>query len=265
MQSGITGTVKLALAALSGNTFRTSVEAINLGSGVSLAGNALDRAGIFVLLDAQTLDLSGGVAIFDSRSSTTYAVATPSVAEHVQAVGTVPTTGLAGAATFAVIAGVDAGLFQIDGSTGVLRLTNLPRFTAPADVGADNVAEVIVRATDSTRNVVTRYTASVVDVNVAPEFAAATRVINLAENISQAGVAAATDWDLDTLGYSIAAEATDNADGARFTIHPVSGTLVFKVAPDFENPTDADRDGIYQVRVAATDPGGSRATRSSRS
>ena len=256
VQSGVAGTVKLALAALSGNTFRTSVEAINLGSGVSLTGNALDRAGIFALLDAQTLDLSGGVAIVDSRSNTVYAVATPSVAEHLQAVGTVPTTGLTGAATFAVIAGVDAGLFQIDGSTGELRFTNLPRFTAPADVGADNVAEVIVRATDSTRNVVTRYTVSVFDVNVAPEFAAATRVVNLAENISVAGVAAATDWDLDTLGYSIAAEATDNADGARFTIHPVSGVLAFKVAPDFENLTDADRDGSYQVRVAATDPGG---------
>ncbi|MEN9667141.1 MAG: hypothetical protein RLZZ326_3504, partial [Planctomycetota bacterium] len=256
VQSGVAGTVKLALAALSGNTFRTSVEAINLGSGVSLVGNALDRAGIFALLDAQTLDLSGGAAVVDSRSSTTYAVAAPSVAEYQQAVGTVPTTGLTGAATFAVVTGVDAGLFQIDGATGELRFTNRPRFTAPADVGADNVAEVIVRATDSTRNVVTRYTVSVFDVNVAPEFAAAARVINLAENISVAGVAAATDWDLDTLGYSIAAEATDNADGARFTIHPVSGVLAFKVAPDFENLTDADRDGIYQVRVVSTDPGG---------
>ncbi|MEI8319222.1 MAG: hypothetical protein WCH79_14875, partial [Planctomycetia bacterium] len=179
VQSGIAGTVKLTLAALSANTFRTSVEAINLGSGVSLVGNALDRAGIFALLDAQTLDLSGGVAIVDSRSSTTYAVAVPSVAEHLQVVGTVPTTGLTGSASFSVVSGVDANLFQLDGTTGVLRFASLPRYTAPADVGADNVAEVIVRATDGTRNVVTRYTVSVVDVNVAPEFAAATRVINL--------------------------------------------------------------------------------------
>ena len=256
VQSGIAGTVKLALAALSGNTFRTSVEAINLGSGVSFVGNALDRAGIFALLDAQTLDLSGGAAIVDSRSNTVYAVAAPSVAEHLQAVVTAPSTGLTGAATFAVVAGVDSGLFQIDGATGVLRFANLPRYTAPADVGADNVAEVIVRATDGTGNVVTRYTLSVVDVNVAPEFAVASRVINLAENLAVAGVETASDWDLDPLGYSIPAEATDNADGTRFTIHPVTGALAFKVAPDFENPTDADRDGIYQVRVVATDPGG---------
>ena len=256
VQSGIAGTVKLALAALSGNTFRTSVEAINLGSGVSFVGNALDRAGIFALLDAQTLDLSGGAAIVDSRSNTVYAVAAPSVAEHLQAVVTAPSTGLTGAATFAVVAGVDSGLFQIDGATGVLRFANLPRYTAPADVNADNVAEVIVRATDGTGNVVTRYTLSVVDVNVAPEFAVASRVINLAENLAVAGVETASDWDLDPLGYSIPAEATDNADGTRFTIHPVTGALAFKVAPDFENPTDADRDGIYQVRVVATDPGG---------
>jgi autotransporter-associated beta strand protein len=256
VQSGIASTVNLVIAGLSGNTFRTSGEAINLGSGVSLAGNALDRAGIFALIDAQSIDLSGGAAVVDSRSSTTYAVVAPSVAEYQQTVGMAPSTGLAGAATFAVVAGVDAGLFQIDGATGLLRFANRPRYTAPADVGADNVAEVIVRATDGTRNVVTRYTVSVVDVNVAPEFAAATRVVNLAENLPIAGVAAATDWDLDTLGYSIAADATDNADGALFTLHPVTGVLTFQVAPDFENPTDADRDGIYQVRVAATDPGG---------
>jgi hypothetical protein len=256
VQSGIAGTVNLAIAGLSGNTFRTSVEAINLGSGVSLAGNTLDRAGIFALIDAQSIDLSGGAAVVDSRSSTTYAVVAPSVAEYQQMVATAPSTGIDGAATFAVVAGVDAGLFQIDGATGLLRFANRPRYTAPADVGADNVAEVIVRATDGTRNVVTRYTVSVVDVNVAPEYAAATRVVSLAENIAVAGVAAATDWDLDTLGYSIAADATDNADGALFTLHPVTGVLTFHVAPDFENPTDADRDGIYQVRVAATDPGG---------
>ena len=256
VQSGIAGTVKLAIAGLSGNTFRTSVEAINLGSGVSLAGNVLDRAGIFALIDAQTIDLSGGAAVVDSRSSTTYAAVAPSVAEYQQTVGVAPSTGLAGAATFAVVAGVDAGLFQIDGATGLLRFANRPRYTAPADVGADNVAEVIVRATDGTRNVVTRYTVTVVDVNVAPEFAAVTRVVNLAENLPIAGVAAATDWDLDTLGYTIAADATDNADGALFTLHPVTGVLMFQVAPDFENPTDADRNGIYQVRVAATDPGG---------
>jgi len=236
--------------------FRTSVEAIRLGTGVSLAGNALDRAGIFALLDAQTIDLSGGAAVVDSRSATTYAVATPSVAEHLRAVGTVPTTGLTGAATFSVVAGVDAGLFQLDASTGALQFAALPRFTAPADVGADNVSEVIVRATDGVRDLVTRYRVTVIDVNVAPLFTEPTRSIAVTENVTVAGVEAATDWDLDTLTYSIAAGVVDNADGALFTIDPATGTLAFKAAPDYENLSDADHDGVYQVRVAATDPGG---------
>jgi putative cofactor-binding repeat protein len=256
VQAGVAGTAGLALTAFTGNTFATSVEAINLGAGVSLTGNALDRAGIFVLIDAQTLALSGGAAVVDSRSSTTYVVASQSVAEHQRSVATVPTTGLTGSATFSVVAGVDAGLFQLDAASGVLQFASIPRFTAPADVGADNVSEVIVRATDGVRGLVTRYTVTVVDVNVAPEFAEATRVIDIGENAIVAGVEVATDWDVDALAYSIVIDPTDNADGALFSIDPTTGTLSFRTAPDFENLSDANGDGVYQVRVAATDPGG---------
>jgi Cadherin domain/FG-GAP-like repeat/NHL repeat/Calx-beta domain len=44
-------------------------------------------------------------------------------------------------------------------------------------------------------------------------------------------------------------EISGGADAALFTIDPNTGTLNFKVAPDFENPTDANKDNIYEVIV----------------
>lgn len=43
------------------------------------------------------------------------------------------------------------------------------------------------------------------------------------------------------------------ADAALFNIDPVTGALSFKVAPDFENPTDANRDNIYELIIGASD------------
>ncbi len=50
------------------------------------------------------------------------------------------------------------------------------------------------------------------------------------------------------------------ADAALFMIDPVSGTLRFKTAPDFENPADSDKDGKYQVTITATDTKGNIST-----
>jgi hypothetical protein len=44
-------------------------------------------------------------------------------------------------------------------------------------------------------------------------------------------------------------EISGGADAALFTIDPTTGTLNFKVAPDFENPTDANKDNTYEVTI----------------
>lgn len=44
-------------------------------------------------------------------------------------------------------------------------------------------------------------------------------------------------------------EISGGADAALFTIDPNTGTLNFKVAPDFENPTDANKDNVYEVKI----------------
>jgi hypothetical protein len=71
----------------------------------------------------------------------------------------------------------------------------------------------------------------------------------LAENTTAVTTVTATDVDLQPLNYSI----SGGADAARFTIDAVTGVLAFAPAPNFEAPTDAGSDNIYNVTVRVSD------------
>ena len=45
-------------------------------------------------------------------------------------------------------------------------------------------------------------------------------------------------------------------DAAKFTINATTGVLAFVSAPNFEIPTDANTDNVYEVTVRATDSDG---------
>ncbi|MFM8530041.1 MAG: hypothetical protein ACKOD2_10275 [Ilumatobacteraceae bacterium] len=62
---GLASTEGMSIAALSGNTFNTSVEGIGLGEDVSVSGYELNSTGIFSLLGAQTVALTGGYVLKD--------------------------------------------------------------------------------------------------------------------------------------------------------------------------------------------------------
>jgi Ca2+-binding RTX toxin-like protein len=61
-------------------------------------------------------------------------------------------------------------------------------------------------------------------------------------------VVAASDPDGASVSYAIAG----GADAARFTIDPVTGALAFVAAPNFEAPTDAGANNVYDVVVSAS-------------
>ena len=84
--------------------------------------------------------------------------------------------------------------------------------------------------------------------NVAPVFTGSLS-FSVPENSVTAGTVQATDSDdADSVtGYTIAA----GADGALFSITS-GGALTFRVAPNFEDRQDADKDNSYEVRVRAT-------------
>lgn len=95
-----------------------------------------------------------------------------------------------------------------------------------------------------------------VEANVAPAITSdgggATAAVNAAENQTAVTTVTATDANMgDTLTFSI----SGGADAALFAIGSSSGILTFLSAPDFEVPTDANTDGVYEVEVTVTDDG----------
>jgi serralysin len=76
-----------------------------------------------------------------------------------------------------------------------------------------------------------------------------TAAISIPENSLNVTTVKATDEAPDLLRYEI----VGGADAGAFTIDEKTGALRFKVAPDFEAPTDAGRDNVYDVLVRAID------------
>jgi len=80
----------------------------------------------------------------------------------------------------------------------------------------------------------------------------ATASINIAENSTVVTTVTSSDVDGGTPSYSI----TGGADQAKFSINSSTGELTFQAAPNFENPTDADTDNVYEVTVQVSDGAG---------
>jgi Ca2+-binding RTX toxin-like protein len=77
-----------------------------------------------------------------------------------------------------------------------------------------------------------------------------TAALSIAENATAVMMATATDPDAgQTLSYSI----SGGADAGKFTIGSTTGALSFISAPNFELPTDADGNNIYDVIVQVSD------------
>ena len=156
--------------------------------------------------------------------------------------------------TYAISGGVDASLFNIVSSTGVVTFANAPDFETPADVGGDNVYNIQVTANDGTVNSAPQNVAiTVTDVtevvpNRAPVISSAAAA-GAAENQTAAYVVTATDADNDALTYAI----SGGADAALFNIVSSTGVVSFASAPDFENPSDAGANNVYNIQVIAHD------------
>jgi uncharacterized delta-60 repeat protein len=175
-----------------------------------------------------------------------------SIAENTSTVTTVQANG--SGITYSIVGGADAAKFIINASTGVLAFATAPNYEVPADVGANNIYDVIVQASDGVLTDTQNIAVTVTDVNEAPVITSngggASAPISIAENTSAVTAVVATDSDLPatTLTYSI----VGGADAAKFTINSGS-VLTFVAAPDFEAPTDVGGDNVYDVIVQASD------------
>ena len=179
--------------------------------------------------------------------------ASASVAENTTAVLTVTSTDVdGGTPVYALAGGADQARFQINSSTGALSFQSAPNFEAPADAGADNIYNVTVQVSDGAGGITTQaVTVTVTAVNDNTPVITSAATASVAENTTAVMTVTATDADLpaQTLSYSI----IGGADSARFSINSSSGALSFVTAPDYEAPTDAGTDNVYNVTVQVSD------------
>src|SRR5215211_3633915 len=80
-----------------------------------------------------------------------------------------------------------------------------------------------------------------------------TAAVSIAENTTAVTTVTATDPDAgQTLSYSI----NGGADASKFAINVTTGALAFLTAPNFEAPTDAGGNNVYDVTVQVSDGNG---------
>ena len=154
------------------------------------------------------------------------------------------------------LSGSDAGDFTVSGG-GELSFRNVPDYERPADSGRDNVYDFSVRASDGRNYGYLEVTVTVEDVNEAPLVTGTTSFTYRENGTATIYTFSAADPEGGTISWS-----PGGADGDDFTITADSrgrGVLAFSSPPDFQNPTDADRDNVYEVTVVARDSEGNRA------
>ena len=152
--------------------------------------------------------------------------------------------------------------FDIDSGTGQIRV----KAALDYEDTAQNTQTVTVKARDPSgaEDTIT-VNITVTNVDEAPVFTAGSTSVDYNEDAefgTEAARYVAEDPDGDndaSLKWSLSGrDAAAFAIGNRAGEH---GRLTFREAPDYEAPTDSDRDNVYEVTVEVTDRGGSKATR----
>src|SRR5205807_2105622 len=144
---------------------------------------------------------------------------------------------------------------SINTTTGALSFVSAPDYENPTDAGGNNVYDVVVQVSDGTNIDSQAIAVSGSDVNdnepnITSNVGGATPPITIAENSTTVTTVTASDADAGTtLSYSITAGADST-----LSLHdalPIS--LSFVSAPDYENPTDAGGNNVYDVVVQVSD------------
>ena len=148
------------------------------------------------------------------------------------------------------LGGTDAGIFDIDTHTGAITFKAVPNFDMPGDDGKNNVYDITVSASDGVLTSMAQAMAiTITDVNEAPSITSAANA-NFAENaIGTAYTATGTDPDANTTLIF----ALEGIDAGLFVINPATGVVTFKASPDFEMPSNAGADNLYELIITTSD------------
>ena len=156
------------------------------------------------------------------------------------------------------LTGNDANSFEIDWATGQLKTkvalneetkdsyTVTVRATDP--LGLPEVEAANTENSDTVTVIIT-----VTDVNEPPDVTGDAEVMFNENTGDIAALDSYTETDPEGAGESTWSVA--GADGSKFGIN-TNGALTFKARPDYEAPTDANMDNVYEVIVRAADADG---------
>ena len=187
--------------------------------------------------------------VADNASPIITSSATASVAENQTSAIAVIATDADGDSLTYSLTGADSPAFAIS-ATGVITFVAAPDFEAPTDSGSDNVYNVTVGVADGNGGTASQNIAITVtdvrDTNDNPVITSASSA-SVAENQTAAISVVATDADGDVLTYSLS-----GTDAALFSVSATGG-ITFNTAPDFETPTDAGANNVYDVTVNVDD------------
>ena len=190
----------------------------------------------------------------------------------------VTATGNHGAVNYTFVTDGDAERFKIDQKTGQITTAVDLDYDAAGD--ADNCRDttgqtphctVTVRATDASgdgtgvgTNTDAIVTIKVTDVNEKPKFITGTAETRIEVPENNTGLSGTADgYSTEQVGdVTYMAEDQENqsltyrlmgTDGAAKFELSATQVLSFKTRPDYENPTDRNRDNVYEVTVRASD------------
>ncbi|WP_299930571.1 VCBS domain-containing protein, partial [uncultured Pelagimonas sp.] len=162
------------------------------------------------------------------------------------------------ALSFSLVGGADQALFSIHATSGALSFLVPQDFEAPGDAGGDGVYNVIVEASDAAGNTSQQAIAvTLQDVNEAPTAVNLdNQVTSIDENTDvTSGIRVAditvTDDALGTNGFTLS-----GADASSFALVNIGGSIELHytgAALDFEEPTDDDANGTFDVAVNVDD------------
>lgn len=247
-----TGSI-LSMCAAAGMVTQASSWSIVLNSGsynLRTNGNYGTWPGNIFIFEITRGEPDTTAAVITGPGSSTSDTATASVNENT----TFSNTYTANEFVLWTITGPDSATFTITDS-GVLS-TSGKNFEVRSDANLDGIFTITVRAVDAGGNLKTQgLNLTISNVNESPVFGTngggATHSVTAAEN--QINVITFTGSDPDTPTTLSWVFANSSLDRSKFDLNSSTGVLTFKVAPDFENRTDANSDNIYQVVIGLSD------------
>jgi hypothetical protein len=152
------------------------------------------------------------------------------------------------------LSGPDAARFTIDAG-GVLRFAASPNYEARLDAGANNIYDLTVTASDGALSSSYTLTVEVLNRNEAPYIVSGgggdAAAVSVAENSGfvMTIVTADPDASPSSVTYAIAG----GADASKFFINSQNGQLFFSSGRNFEAPSDAGANNVYDVIVSVSD------------